>query len=110
MDWQREFDSAITVCDKNGIIIYMNEKSMETFASYGGRDLIGKSLFDCHNPNSCAILTEMLKTGGTNTYTIEKNGVKKMIHQAPWYKDSEVMGLVEMSIILPNDMAHHKRD
>ncbi len=52
--------------------------------------------------------------GETNSYTISKNGVKKLIHQTPWYKignDGKKMvgGLVEVSIVLPDDMPHFDR-
>ena len=44
--------------------------------------ILGKNLFDCHNPQSQAKIRELLETGGVNAYTIEKNGVKKMIYQS----------------------------
>ena len=46
-DWAKELNCAVTVCDTEGIIIYMNDKSKETFSSYG--DLVGKILIPCHN-------------------------------------------------------------
>ena len=39
--WVREFAGSITVCDPQGIILEMNEKSATTFAKEGGRALIG---------------------------------------------------------------------
>lgn len=104
-----ELPLAVTVSDKEGKIIYMNNRSAETFASSGGADLIGKSLYDCHNPRSVDIIGKLLGEGIANTYTIEKNGVKKLIHQAPWYRGGEVAGLIEFSIVLPDEMPHHKR-
>ena len=47
---------AVTVCDKEGVILYMNDKAKETFGSH--RDLIGKSLIPCHNERSRAIIAE----------------------------------------------------
>lgn len=41
-DWAKEINCAITVCDYQGVILYMNDKAKETFASYG--DLVGKTL------------------------------------------------------------------
>ena len=49
-EWANEMNCAVTVCDTKGIILYMNEKACRTFAKHG--DLIGKNLFDCHNPQS----------------------------------------------------------
>jgi len=50
-----------------------------------------------------------LASGETNTYTIEKNGVKKMVHQSPWYEKGQIQGLVELSFEIPPVMAHHVR-
>jgi transcriptional regulator with PAS, ATPase and Fis domain len=105
-----ELPSAITVADKNAIIIYMNKKALLTFANDGGSDLIGKSLYDCHNENSNTIIRQILEEGISNTYTIEKNGLKKLIHQTPWLKDNAVAGVIEFSIVIPFDMPHFKRD
>lgn len=87
----------------------MNEKSAESFNGNSGSDLIGKSLYDCHSPSSCEIIKDLLASGKSNIYTIEKNGRKKLICQAPWYSDGHIAGLVEISIILPEDMPHFIR-
>ena len=42
-EWPRAVNCAITVCDTDGVILYMNERARATFASHG--DLIGKNLF-----------------------------------------------------------------
>jgi transcriptional regulator with PAS, ATPase and Fis domain len=99
-----ETDCSITVCDTKGSILFMNEKSCKSFEKYGGRDLIGKNLFDCHNQNSCNIIKELLRENKSNTYTVTKNNKKKLIHQAPWHKDGKVMGLIEFSIDLPEEI------
>jgi predicted RNA methylase len=108
-DWIKQFPGAITVCDKDGIILDMNDKACATFASNGGASLIGTSLFECHNPNSISIIKDMLATGKNNVYTIEKNGVRKLIYQQPWYDGGEIGGLVEISLELPAEMPHHVR-
>jgi len=108
-DWASFFPYAITVCDRNATIIYMNDKSAGTFSARGGEQLIGQSLFDCHSENSNHIIRELLSTGKSNIYTIEKNGVRKLICQAPWFQNEEVAGLVEISIVLPDPMNHFIR-
>ena len=104
-----ELDSAITVCDKEGIILFMNEKACKSFEKYGGRELMGKNLFDCHNQNSCEIIRKLLKEDISNTYTITRNNMKTLIHQTPWHRDGKVMGLIEFSVDLPEDMPNHQR-
>ena len=44
-----------------------------------------------------------------NAYTIEKNGVKKLIYQVPWYDGEEFGGLIEFSLPIPFDMPHYVR-
>lgn len=108
-DWAKSLNCAITVCDTKGIILYMNEKSQRTFEKWGGKDLIGKSLFDCHSPHSVETIHRLMNNGESNTYTIEKNGIKKLIYQTPWHQDSVVAGMVEFSIELPAEMPHFVR-
>ena len=66
--WAEELNCAVTVCDSDGIILYMNKKSRETFSSHG--NLIGKNLFECHSEPSQAKIRHMLATGECNSYTI----------------------------------------
>ncbi len=108
-DWAKGLNCAITVCDRNGILLYMNEKSQRTFEKWGGKDLIGKSLFDCHSPQSVDTIHRLMNNSESNAYTIDKNGVKKLIYQTPWYRDGEVAGMVEFSIELPAEMPHFVR-
>lgn len=108
-DWMTGFSAAITVGDADGIIVYMNEKSIKTFEKYGGRDLIGRSLFEVHPEPARSKLKHLYETRTSNSYTIEKNGIRKLIHQAPWYRDGNFMGFVELSIELPSEMPHYIR-
>ncbi|MDD3001599.1 MAG: hypothetical protein PHF29_07580 [Candidatus Riflebacteria bacterium] len=112
MNMQSNFDFcdfAVTICDTDAIIIYMNEKACKTFEKFGGKSLIGKSLFECHKQASIETIKKMIKNKETNSYTILKNGEKKLIHQAPWYKDGKIAGLVELSIVIPENMPHFIR-
>ena len=109
-EWIKEFPAAITVCDADGIILEMNDKAAKTFAADGGRKLIGSNMLDCH-PEPARTKTErLLSSRERNVYTIEKNGVKKMIYQSPWYKNGEYAGFVELSLEIPfGDMPHFIR-
>jgi transcriptional regulator with PAS, ATPase and Fis domain len=109
VNWTTEFPSAITVCDSKGIIIEMNDRSAKTFEKDGGLKLVGKSVLDCHPPKARGRLNGLLKTGKSNTYTIEKKGKRKLIHQSPWFKNGKLAGLVELSIELPEKMPHFVR-
>ena len=105
--WYEDMNCAVTVCDKEGIIIYQNKPARELYASHG--NLVGKNLFPCHNPHSQEIIRRLLSEGSTNAYTIEKGGLKKMIYQTAWREDGRVAGLVEISMVIPEDMPHYVR-
>lgn len=109
IDWYDELPFAVTVSDKDGNIVYMNERSAITFNKYGGKDLVGKSLFGCHPEKAGNKIREMLQTQEVNAYTIEKEGLKKLIYQCPWYENGEFAGLIELSLILPDNMPHFVR-
>ena len=106
-EWAKEMNCAVTVCDAEGIIIYQNDKAVETYKKHG--NLIGKNLYECHSERSKEIIRHLLATGGSNAYTIEKHGVHKVIYQTPWKKDGKVAGIVEISMITPADMPHYMR-
>jgi transcriptional regulator with PAS, ATPase and Fis domain len=110
MDYFEHFEGAVTVSDADGNIIYMNEKAISTFEKDGGRDLIGKNLKDCHNERSNNIIREILSSQKKNVYTIEKKGKKKLIFQSPWYKGTELAGVMELSLEIPFEMPHFNRD
>lgn len=109
-DWAFGMNCAVTVCDADCRIIYMNERSRATFAARGGADLIGHNLNDYHSERSRAIIARLLAEGGVNCYTIQKNGQRKMIYQTAWRRDDgAVGGLVEISMVIPEDMPHYVR-
>lgn len=107
-DWAKEMNCAITVCNNEGVILYMNDKAKETYASHG--NLIGKNLMGCHNDHSKGIIRHLLESGGQNVYTIEKKGIRKMIYQSAWKENGIVKGLCEISIVLPDEIPHYIRN
>lgn len=106
-DWAEEIGCGVTVSDLDSVVIYQNKRARKIFESYG--NLIGKNLKDCHGAKSWEMIKRFLETGESNSYTIEKNGVKKLIHQTPWMKDGKIAGLVEFSIEIPFEMPHFVR-
>jgi transcriptional regulator with PAS, ATPase and Fis domain len=108
-EWIKEFPAAVTVCDANGIILDMNDRAAQTFEKDGGYALIGKDLMDCHSDASRGKVKEMLATHAKNVYTIEKNGVKKLIYQSPWFQNDQYAGFVELSLEIPFEMPHFVR-
>jgi len=69
-NWMTEFPGAITVTDADGVILYLNHRSALSFEKEGGQSLIGRSVFDCHSPESQEKIRRILETGEPNVYTI----------------------------------------
>lgn len=110
-NWIKEFPASITICDKDGKLIYLNDKAVKSFEKEGGEKLIGTNVIDCHPEGySRDKVVEMLRDGSDNSYIIEKNNLKKFIYQSPWYKDGKYMGIAEFVIDIPGELPVHKRD
>lgn len=108
-EWIKEFPAAVTVCDLNGIILEMNDKAAKNFESDGGYSLVGLNMLDCHPEPARTKAERLLAARKKNVYTIEKNGVKKMIYQSPWFQDGEYAGFVELSLEIPFELEHFVR-
>lgn len=102
--WADETDCAITLCDTDGTVCYQNNRSVAV-----NGDVRGRSLLPCHNDRSREIIRRLLETGGRNVYTIQKNGVRKLIYQAVWRDEGRIGGLVEFSMEIPEEMPHYIR-
>lgn len=107
--WFKDFNAAITVCDREGKILDMNNKACLVFEKRGGKSLIGTNLLDCHPEPARRKLERMLETRAENCYKTEKNGVKRLVYQSPWFVDEEYMGFVELMIELPLELPNFQR-
>ena len=108
-DYFEGADIAVTVCAKDGTILDMNVKSRKTFLNPGREDLIGQNVLDCHPEPARSMLSDMLANPRTNIYTVEKEGLKKLIFQTPWYDGDEYAGFMELSIVLPENIPNRVR-
>ncbi|MBR4213334.1 MAG: diguanylate cyclase [Bacteroidales bacterium] len=108
-DYFEKADVAVTVCAKDGTILDMNAKSCRTFLKPGAEPILGKNVLDCHPEPARSMLADMLAHPRTNAYTVEKEGVKKLIYQCPWYDGEEYAGFMEISIVLPENMPNRVR-
>lgn len=107
--WIKSFPGAITVCDTEGIILEMNDASLEAFRDDGGQQLLGTNMLDCHPMQAREKLEQMMAAQQANVYTIEKHGKKKLIYQTPWYRDGEYAGFMEITLVIPEEMPHFVR-
>ena len=108
--WWKELPGAVTVCDRAGTILAMNAKAVTTFAAAGGVALIGTNVLDCHPEPARTKLLQLLESGEQNIYTIEKDGIHKLIYQSPWYRDGVYAGFVELSLEIPTTLPHFRRN
>ncbi len=51
---------AVVICNLEDEIIYMNPSAITRYQKWGGAALIGKSLLDCHNPNSYNMIKKVV--------------------------------------------------
>jgi transcriptional regulator with PAS, ATPase and Fis domain len=109
LHWLDGVDVSVVACDTAGICTYMNERACQIFAKDGGRALLGHSLIDCHPEPARSRLLDMLNTPRANSYTIEKAGKKKLIHQTPFFRDGVFAGVVEIVLELPASLPHFVR-
>ena len=49
----------IVFCDLEDVMQYMNAAAEITYAKWGGRKILGKSVLDCHNPASRTMIAEI---------------------------------------------------
>jgi hypothetical protein len=108
-DWVREFPGAVIVCDETGTIIEMNDQAVRANEAGGGRALMGKALLECHPEPARTKLAALMDARRINVYTIEKNGLKKMVYQAPWFRDGRYAGFMEIAFDIPADVPHFVR-
>jgi hypothetical protein len=106
-EWVKEFPGKIEVCDKDGILLEMNDRAAE---QEDNPRLIGTNILDCHPEPARTMLKALLESGKSNVYTIEKNGMKKLIYQAPWYREGDYAGIVELSLEIPWELQHFIRE
>ena len=107
--WVRGFPGAITTCSPEGVILDMNDAAVKMFEKRGGKDLVGTNLLDCHPEPARTKLQTLLETRQANVYTMEKEGVKKLIYHTPWYENGEYRGFVALALEIPFDMPHFVR-
>ena len=50
----------VVICDLNHTILYMNPSAIRDYAKYGGASVLGRSLMNCHNPQSVAAIQKVV--------------------------------------------------
>ena len=53
--------AAVVICDLEHRIIYMNPTAIDRYKKWGGSELLGKSLLDCHNEKSREMIRKVVE-------------------------------------------------
>ena len=109
VNWMEESPLSIIVSDPSGMIVYMNTVAANAYLHLGGKLLIGSSMFECHPEPALTKLKELMEQRHSNVYTIERNGIHKMVLQSPWYQDGTYAGYIELIFQIPVDIPHYIR-
>lgn len=76
---------AVVICSMEHEIIYMNPAAISRYAKSGGKELIGRSLLDCHSPKSRERIKEVLawfekKESNNMIYTFHNDSENKDVY------------------------------
>ena len=108
--------AAVVICDLEHKIIYMNPVAVVRYDKWGGRDLLGKSLLDCHNEKSRTMIRKVVEWFGASkdnnlvytSYNPKENKDVYMValrddsgdliayYEKHEYRDRETMKMYEM--------------
>jgi transcriptional regulator with PAS, ATPase and Fis domain len=102
--WVKGFPAEITICDRTGFILELNNTAEEIFKEDGGSSLLGSNMLNCHPEPSRTKLAGMLETHQTNVYFNTEKSKKRFFFQSPWYKNDQFAGFVEISFEVPGEI------
>jgi hypothetical protein len=109
ISWVRELPAEVMACNAEGTVLEMNAEAEMLFTENGGRNLVGSNVLDCHPEPSRTKLAGMLEKQLSNAYYNTENGEKRFFFQAPWYRDGQYAGFVEISFEVPEEIPNFLR-
>lgn len=88
--------SSVVICSLDHKIIYMNPAAIGRYEKRGGKDLIGKSLMNCHNEKSNEIIKNVIdwfaKSAENNMiYTYHNEKENKDVYMVALRDDDETL-------------------
>ena len=86
--------AAVVICDLEHKIIYMNPVAISRYEKWGGKDLLGRNLLDCHNDKSKEMINKVVdwfKASKDNNlvYTSYNQKENKDVYMVALRDDSE---------------------
>lgn len=91
---------SIVICNLKHEIIYMNPAAIANYAKRGGEKLVGRSLLECHNPESRARIQQVVDWFAADeshniVYTFHNEKQNKDVYMVPLREDGKLIGYYE---------------
>lgn len=109
-EWITTHPAEIIVCDQDGTILEMNQVAAAIYAKEGGLHMIGTNVFDHHPEPAKSQMMSVIQQRQHVIYTTEKEGLKKLISIAPWYRVGEYAGFALITFDLPLQITNIVKD
>ena len=83
--------------DNDHIIRYVNAAARKEYAKYG--EIIGKSIFHCHNENSCRLINQYYEKmkGGADEFRLTAEDNTRCYMRSVRSPEGELLGYYEIS-------------
>jgi hypothetical protein len=109
-EWIATYPAEIMVCDQIGTILEMSNVSIQIYEKEGGAKLIGQNVFDHHAEPAKSHMMKVVNKKKHVVYTTEKDGMKKLVSIAPWYKENIIAGFALIVLDLPQKIPNIVKD
>lgn len=109
-DWVASHPAEIMVCDRDGTILEMNAVAVGIYEKQGGSAMIGRNVFDHHAEPARSQMMSVVDQKRHVIYTTEKEGLKKLVSIAPWYREGEYAGFALIVLDLPGTIPNIVKD
>lgn len=91
---------AVVICNIEHEIIYMNPAAVQSYEKWGGADLVGKSILNCHNPASGERIREVADwfaadEGHNMIYTFHNEKQNKDVYMVALREEGKLIGYYE---------------
>lgn len=97
--------AAVVICNLEHEIIYMNPAAVQNYEKRGGANLIGKSLLDCHNPESVRKILRAVEWFAAD----ESHNLVYTFHNEKQNKDGYMVALRKEGILIGYYEKHEYR-
>ena len=89
--------SSVVFVDNDHVIRYMNAAARKKYTKYG--DIIGKSIFHCHNEDSCRMIQDYYEKmkSGFDEFILSSRETYRAYMRSVRSADGELLGYYEIS-------------